>query len=113
MTPWQAFLAGAVIAGVICFVIMGRMVTIWYDKKKQADRFIFRLNEHIKHLEQQKSPIYQMGIGVDPVARRNPDTSTDPLPFLEAGDWGDTGGMVHQIGEQDTWNPDTGEYNDS
>jgi len=101
------------VAGVICFVIMGRMVTVWYDKKKQADLFIFRLNEHIKHLEQQKSPIYQMGVGVDPVARRNPTTTDDSFPFLEAGEWGDGGGMIHQVGEQDTWDSETGEYNDS
>jgi len=99
------------VAGVVCFIIMGRMVTVWYDKHKKATRAIFSLNEILNDLRQQKSPVYQMGIGVDPVARRNPDATTDPLPFLEAGDWGDSGGMVHQVGEQDIWNPEAGEYN--
>jgi hypothetical protein len=110
MSPWLAFVAGAVVAGVVCFIIMGRMVTVWYDKHKKATRTIFSLNELIFDLRQQKSPVYQMGVGVDPVARRNPDTTIESLPFLEAGEWGEGAGMVHQVWEQDTWNPETKEY---
>jgi len=107
MSPVIAFTAGAVVTGVVCFVIMGRMVTVWYDRKKEADRFIFRLNERIKHLEAQKSPTYQVGSGVDNVARRNPAAvplertpieSVDELPTL------------CRIGEQDVWDSSIGGY---
>ena len=111
MTPWVAFTAGAIVTGVVCFIIMGRMVTVWYDRKKEADRFIFRLNEHIKHLEAQKSPTYQVGVGVDNVARRNELHIPDLRP-AGTEPW-DEDGMpagVLTVEEQDVWDSSIGGY---
>jgi len=111
-THWMVqFAGGFILASAAWFAWLSVVVTNHTKESKKAARTIFNLNELITHLRQQKSPIYQVGVGVDPVARRNPKTTIESLPFLEAGDWGDSGGMVHQVGEQDTWNPEAGEYN--
>jgi len=87
MSPLAAFLAGALIAGAICFIIMGRMVTVWYDKHRKAEATIFKLREHIEDLKQQKSPVYQVGVGVDPrVVRNRPDVMPRRVPTRPPGE---------------------------
>jgi len=87
-THWMVqFAGGFILASAAWFAWLSVVVTNHTKESKKATRTIFNLNELITHLRQQKSPIYQVGVGVDPVARRNPKTTIESLPFLEAGDW--------------------------
>lgn len=96
------FLAGAAVTFVISLIVLGRLVTVWYDTHIEDQTRIFALEEQVTHLKQQKSPVYQIPVGsVNPVAQRNPPTPESPV--LEAGDWGLDGGVTHRIGEADVW----------
>ena len=107
MTPVAAFAMGAFTAAVISFIIFGRLVTVWYDKKLEADQTILEHEGTIETLKAQKTPTWQVGVGVDNVARRNPTVvplertpieSIDELPTL------------YRIGEQDVWDSSIGGY---
>ena len=66
---------------VLSLIVFGRMVTVWYDKHKEAEATIHELREHVLHLEHTKSPTFQVGVGgADPVVIRNrPDHVPAPV----------------------------------
>jgi len=110
MTPVAAFVAGGIVATVIAFIVMGRIVTVSYTRQRQAETVNFSLVEHIKHLEAQRSPLYQIRTdGVSPVAQRNPH----PIPDLEpvgTEPWGEDFTSPVKIGDQDVWDSAIGGY---
>jgi hypothetical protein len=82
MSPVAAFIAGVVVTFIISVIVLGRLITVWYDKHKEAEATIFELRQQVIDLENKKSPTFQVGIGgADPVVVRNRPV---PAPLRES-----------------------------
>ena len=107
-THWSVyFLGGFFLASAAWFAWLS-IVVGKYDRMVRVRDIIIEQNKSdILTLEAQKTPFYQVGVGVDNVARRNPAVvplertpieSVDELPTL------------YRIGEQDVWDSSIGGY---
>ena len=111
MTPdthWAIYFAGGyILASAAWFVWLTTVVRKYDGMVRVRDITIEKHLSDIATLEAQKTPLYQVGVGVDNMARRNPaiiPAVREPIESI------DDIPMLHKIAEQDVWDASIGGY---
>jgi len=108
-THWTIpFLGGFLLASAAWFAWLSIVATKHATDRRNLLGIIYEQSSDIETLQAQKTPYYQVGVGVDPVARRNPVVEPAVSGPVEIDDLP----VLHVIGEHedDVWDFQTGGY---